>query len=329
MDFLNYFINTYKGNHISHLMFLRDKKIYMYKNNVLFSYQQIFNYFVVLGDPIGNKEHFENALKDFHRYAEDNGCKVVFYQANSKTFSENKNFKTFKIGEEAVVDLNKFTLSGKKNAKLRYRKNKLEKQGYQFEVIKPPHNHLVLKELKQVSNEWLKGKKEKSFSVSFYNEEYINLSPVCTLRNTEGELIAFATLGNGYRSSNSTIIDLMRHRNNSPHGAMDMLITSILSWAKENGYRFCSLGMCPLSNVGENSVYEKIANNIYNRSSHYNFKGLKEFKQKFTNLWDEKYIVYPSNSFFPLLAINIYMLIKKDKTKNKDTHFRMKTIRNR
>ncbi|WP_153125069.1 phosphatidylglycerol lysyltransferase domain-containing protein [Peribacillus tepidiphilus] len=48
-------------------------------------------------------------------------------------------YHLFKLGEEARVPLHDFSLAGKKGAKLRTRKNKFERNGYQFMVVHPPY----------------------------------------------------------------------------------------------------------------------------------------------------------------------------------------------
>ena len=319
---LQHFLNTYKGSHLSHLLFLGDKNLFWTKENkVVIAYQQVFNRLVVLGDPIGEKAYFQEAIKEFEEYANRKNNKVVYYQVSSSTTFNPQKYKVFKLGEEATVNLNSYSISGKNGAKLRNRRNKFYKQGYHFEVVYPPHSGELLKEIEKVSDEWLNGKKEKGFSVSFFKKDYVDLSPIGTLRNPEGRLIAFITLGYAYKDSKSLIIDLMRYRPQSPHGTMDMLIISILSWAKKEKYEQCSLGMCPLSNVGkskEDKSYEKLANIIYEyMEAPYNFKGLREYKRKFSHSWEARYLIYSNKDWLPGVFLKLYMLINRNGTKHK------------
>ncbi|SDJ77194.1 phosphatidylglycerol lysyltransferase domain-containing protein [Sediminibacillus albus] len=321
MKKLEHFLNTYKGNHLSHLLFLEDKNLFWAKENkVLIAYQQVANRLVVLGDPIGERTYFQEAIKEFEQYADRKKSKAVYYQVSSSTTSYLQNHKVFKLGEEATVDLNSYSISGKYGAKLRNRRNKFNKQGYQFQVVNPPHTGKLLKEIEEISDEWLSGKKEKGFSVSFFKRDYVALSPIGTLRNPEGKLIAFVTLGYAYKDSKSLIVDLMRYRPQSPHGTMDMLIISILSWAKDEKYEKCSLGMCPLSNVGkskEDKIYEKVANLIYEYVKvPYNFKGLREYKRKFSHSWEARYLIYSNDDWLPSVFLKLYMLINRSSTKN-------------
>ena len=65
-----------------------------------------------------------------------------------------------KLGEEAVVDLNTFTITGKKRAGMRATFNRFEREGYTFSIHQPPFSDELFEELK-VSDAWLGGKREK------------------------------------------------------------------------------------------------------------------------------------------------------------------------
>ncbi|GAA2712621.1 hypothetical protein GCM10009865_38920 [Aeromicrobium ponti] len=93
---------------------------------------------------------------------------------------------------------------------------------------------------------------------------------------------------------------------------MDVLFIHIFKWAKERGYKRCSLGMSPLAHVGDSPFSfkkEKLARLAYlHGNSFYNFKGLKEFKSKFACTWELKYLAY-KKSFLPIAVIQLLLLI--------------------
>ena len=79
--------------------------MYRYKGNAL----------VVLGDPIGDTQSFQTLLESFYQYAERLGYDVIFYQVSDRFMPLYHNFgnQFFKLGEEAIIDLTQFTISGK------------------------------------------------------------------------------------------------------------------------------------------------------------------------------------------------------------------------
>lgn len=317
---LEAFLKDKGGHHISHLIFLKDKHEFWTKNrHVLIVYKQISNKIVVLGDPIGEEAHIQLAIREFQDFCKAKKCVPVFYQVSPKymPFYEEMGFRFVKLGEEAVVNLTQFSLEGKKGAKLRTRVNKLLRNGYTFSVIEPPHAHEVIVKLKAISDSWLGNSKEKGFSVVSFREDYVSRFPIALLQDADEKIIAFATLPPDYKKT--IIIDLMRKIENSPHGTMDMLFIKIFEWAKERGFEHCSLGMAPLSNVGcdKNALLsEKMMHLVYLYGNNkYNFKGLKEFKHKFSPQWEPKYLAY-KKSFLALLFWQLVSLINKSGSVN-------------
>ncbi|WP_338789510.1 phosphatidylglycerol lysyltransferase domain-containing protein [Metabacillus sp. FJAT-53654] len=316
------FIKKYGGNTLSHLFFLQDKQVFSAQNDsVLISYRKRGNKYIVLGDPIGDEVQFEAALDEFIQFASDQRVTPVFYQASDRfmSFYHDRGYYFFKVGEEAKVSFENFSIEGKKNAKMRTTKNKFKREGYVFSVKYPPFSSELVNELKAVSDEWLADRKEKSFSVSSFQEGYIALFPVSTLRDQGGRLIAFATLPSDYKDSETLSIDLMRYTNDSPSGAMDMVFLSTILWAKEKGYVSCSLGMSPLSNVGTQKGApwrERMAKYAFiNGCKFYNFKGLRSYKAKFATDWKPRYLVY-KKSFLFLLVFQLILIVRKQPKQN-------------
>jgi phosphatidylglycerol lysyltransferase len=267
---------------------------------------------IVLGDPVGNEVNIKGSIKEFCEYSKGKGVKPVFYQISSKymPYYHDSGYRFIKLGEEGRVDLKRFTTEGKQNAKLRTSMNKFNREGYWFEVIQPPFNQELLTEITRVSKSWLGNQKEKEFSVASFREDYVTRFPIAMLRDSDGQLIAFSTLATDYK--NTVSIDLMRKVSDSPNGTMDVLFIYIFNWAKDQGYETCSLGMSPLSNVGNCShsfTSEKIIGLAYlYGNSLYNFRGLKEFKDKFSTSWEPKYLAY-KRTILPIAFIQVLLLI--------------------
>lgn len=307
------FLEENGGNHLSHLILLQDKDVYWsVEEQVLIVYKRIGNKIVVLGDPIGPESLIPKSIKEFQEYGVSKGLKPIFYQISPRFMYlyHDTGYRFLKLGEEGIVNLHNFSIEGKQGAKLRTRVNKFTRNAYTFSVIKPPYSKAILSELKGISDAWLGNQKEKGFSVVSFSEEYVSCFPVALLNDPEGKVLAFATLATEHKKS--ITIDLMRKFPDSPHGTMDVLFIQIFKWAKENGYQNCSLGMAPLSNVGDckySFQSEKFIRLAYlHGNSMYNFKGLKEFKSKFADGWEPKYLAY-RKTFLPVVIIQLLLLI--------------------
>ncbi len=312
MEEVTSFLKENGGSHASHLIYLEDKELYWaQEKKALIVYRRIANKLIVLGDPIGAESYMQAAIKEFCQYSESKRLQPIFYQINPSFmhYYHDLGYRFIKLGEEGVANLVSFSLIGKKNAKLRTSFNKFARLSYSFTVQKPPYSKELVKEMKSISDSWLGSQKEKSFSVGSFQEEYISRFPVALLYDSDGKMHAFATLATDYKKTLS--IDLMRKDLDSLPGTMDVLFIHIFKWARDNGYLHCSLGMSPLANVGNNRhafLSEKLLRLVFEYgNSFYNFKGLNMFKNKFTNIWEPKYLVY--NSFWPVTLLQILILI--------------------
>ncbi len=49
----------------------------------------------------------------------------------------------------------------------------------------PPFSDAFLEELKQISDEWLGSKKEKGFSLGFFDPAYLQKAPIAYMKNAE------------------------------------------------------------------------------------------------------------------------------------------------
>ncbi|WP_270180801.1 phosphatidylglycerol lysyltransferase domain-containing protein [Alkalihalobacillus sp. CinArs1] len=311
MDKVVSFLREYGGHHLSHLILLQDKQIFWaQESKVLIAYRRTGSKLMVLGDPIGEESLLKDAIDEFCDYSRELGLTPIFYQASPCYMHHyhEHGYRFTKIGEEAIVNLENLTFAGKQWAKLRTRCNKFERNGFTFSVMHPPYSSRLLREVAEVSKSWLGSQKEKGFSVVSFSEDYVSSFPIALLKNPEGQIIAFATIA----TSSYSCIDLMRKGANSPHGTMDVLFIHIFKWLKEQNVEKCSLGMAPLSNVGnhkDSPMCERLMRLAFcHGNSRYNFKGLQEFKAKFADSWEPKYICH-KKSFFPTLIVQLIALI--------------------
>lgn len=319
-------LSKFKGNVLTHLIFLHDKFVFWNsKRNVLFSYQVYADKIVVLGEPTGEASEFPHAIEEFMSISDLYGYTPVFYEVSNNmvpTLHEN-GFDFFKLGEEAFVPLNDFSLLGKKMKGARAVKNKFERENFIFMIMEPPFKSELIIELQEVSNEWLGGRKEKGFSLGFFNESYLNKSEIAVVKNKDGNIIGFASLMPVYDENETISVDLMRFKPGSPSGTMDYIFISLFEWAKEKGFKHFNLGMAPLSNVGLSKFSffsEKVAAQIYLHGQFfYHFQGLRRFKEKYEVTWIPKFLAYRKKSSLPITMAQITLLIGENKQRDSRT----------
>ena len=272
---------------------------------------------LALGDPIGPASDAASAISEFKQYCAKHDWLPAFYQTLPDLLEDyvTEGFSTLCIGQEAVVDLDTFTLEGSAVKQLRTSKSRLAKLGYEAVVYDPPIDHIVLEELRQVSNEWLATMHgtEKGFSLGWFDDAYIAACQVMVIRSVEdGSIAAFANIVSEYQLNECTV-DLMRRSNDAPSGTMDFLFVSLFEWAKSRGFDTFNLGLSPLAGVGANSddpVPEKVLSFIYRHvNQFYGFRGLHDFKQKFGPSWSPRYLIYSGPAS---LAATAYAIVRAD-----------------
>lgn len=319
---LTQFLENQKGDALTHLLYLGDKNIFWAaEGQMLIPYAKYRDVFVVLGDPIGNSELLSTAIQEFQDFLDKYGYEAVFYEVSDSkltTYHEN-GYYFFKLGEEAIVDLEKFNLDGASKSGLRYTRNRMIKSGYTFEIVEPPFDSQLFEEFKEVSDDWLGARSEMGFSLGWYNEAYLQLAPVAVLRNPESRLMAFVSLMPSYDGDQSMSTDLMRIRSEVPHGTMDFILINLMLHLKERDFKYFNLGMASLSNVGHapNSHFrEKLARFAFQYGKFfYSFEGLRKYKEKYNPIWRPRYLAYPQLISLPATLIEISMLVSSKKKK--------------
>ncbi|MDU2830333.1 MAG: bifunctional lysylphosphatidylglycerol flippase/synthetase MprF [Anaerococcus sp.] len=307
------------GSKVAFLSFLDDKDLYWFskdsKDLACLQIRTVADKVIVMGDPIGNEEYFNELLDKFINEADNLGYNIVFYEINKDITMKvhEYGFNFMKFGESANVNLDEFNLDGKKKKNLRKTINKISRDGYTFEVMKGPFDGKTIKRLQEISNSWLGDSKEKGFSLGFFDKDYLNIGDIGLVKDPDGKIIAFANLCPIYYKNWATI-DLMRYEENVD-GLMDYLFINIFSYLKENNIKYFDLGMAPLSNVGvmrHSFLQEKMVYTIFKLGDHYySFEGLKAYKDKYASFWEERYLSYSKGSSLIFSALSLFYTINK------------------
>jgi phosphatidylglycerol lysyltransferase len=267
---------------------------------------------VALGTPIGQEQDRAAAIASFRQYCDRNDWYPAFYQVPAHSLEQYHQlyFRSIQIGEEAIIDLDKFSLKGKANQNLRTAMNRLTKEGYRVQIYEPPINTHILQQLKPISDEWLSSQQgaEKKFSVGWFNLDYLQQYLVAVVYNPQQQPVAFANLVGGYNQPEVTV-DLMRSRRELPNGTMDFLFVSVFQYLQAQKYERFSFGLSLFAEVGEGENAPRQEKSLRYLARHlnqfYNFRGLHSFKEKFRPEWEPRYLVYPRLAALPDVVVGL------------------------
>ncbi|HEX8139554.1 MAG TPA: phosphatidylglycerol lysyltransferase domain-containing protein [Pyrinomonadaceae bacterium] len=288
-----------------------DKSYYFNEaGNCFIAYRVGNNYAMALADPVGPEEYLKETVRGFLEFCRSNDWGVSFHQTlpDFLPVYHKLGLKRLKIGDEATVDLTNFGLHGRRRRKLRANLNKFEEHGFHIVEHRPPIPDEVLREARRVSDDWLglPGRRERRFSLGMFDEAYVRSTPLYTLVDARGRMVAFVNRVESYRRGEATI-DLMRHLRDAPNGTMDYLFTKLFLDCKTEGFRHFALGMAPLSGFRESEqpTPEELAVHYFMRRLDFlfSYSGLRYYKAKFADSWEPRYLVYQNILTLPQVAL--------------------------
>lgn len=304
--------NDTNGN----LVLLKDKYVLFDEQKTTFLMYGISGKsWVCMGDPIGNSKSVKELIWDFHEMANLNQGWTVFYEVSEKyiPYYLDIGLTLIKVGEEAKVQLSEFSLEGSGGKDFRYSVKRMEKDGFHFEIMQPDEIASHAQELEIISDAWLETKnmKEKSFSMGSFDIGYLSNFPLGIIKK-DGHIVAFTNIWIAANKEEITI-DLMRYDPSISNTTMEYLFIKLMLWGKENGFKYFSLGMSPLSGLENRTLaplWNKIGSTIFTHGEYfYNFKGLRAYKEKFNPIWEPRYIALPKGIKQMFILKDIALLI--------------------
>ena len=282
------------------LALLGDKNLLFNADRTAFiMYQASGSSWVSMGDPVGPSALYEPLVWSFIENCDGMAMSPVFYQVTPDNLPLyiDLGLSLGKLGEEARVPLDAFSLEGAARADLRHSHRRALRDGAQFEVIPRGSVGTVMAELRAVSNAWLAAKNtaEKRFSLGFFDERYLaNFD--CAVVRRDGAIVAFANI---WRAGADTAlsVDLMRYSEAAPKGVIDFLLAECMLWGRAQHYQWFGLGMAPLSGLEEHALaptWHKLGRMVQRYGeTFYPFEGLRKYKEKFLPVWRPRYLAAP------------------------------------
>lgn len=190
-----------------------DKELlFDYQNKGFVMYGVERRAWVAPGDPVGPPEVACELAWEYREMVERHGGQTVFYEIGTSMLHVylDMGLTLFKLGENASVPLDTFSLEGSDRKGLRYTHRHLSKEGCFFEVIPATDVPERLPELRKISDVWLQDKhtREKRFSLGRFDEQYLRNFSIAVVKKQD-QIVAFANLWMGANNEDLSF-DLMR-----------------------------------------------------------------------------------------------------------------------
>ncbi|CAI2766627.1 bifunctional lysylphosphatidylglycerol flippase/synthetase MprF [Flavobacterium collinsii] len=276
-----------------------DKNIFIAESKKSFlAYRVADNFAVVLENPVATSvDEIKQCIIEFDVYCYENGLRSIYYRVpedNLELFASLHKKNLF-IGQEAVVDLSVFTMEGGAKKSLRNAISKVKEKGFQTTIHTAPVKDGLLQKIKAVSDEWLvsTGRSEIVFSQGRFEWEELKQQTIITVENAEEKIVAFLNVIPDFAKGEGTY-DLIRKTNDAPNGIIDFILLELFAYLKSQGCTSVNLGLAAMSGIEDADTFPKKSMKFaYERIKYFaHYKGLRDFKEKFSPVWYNKYLVY-------------------------------------
>jgi phosphatidylglycerol lysyltransferase len=276
---------------------------------------------VVAGDPIGPESELAGALQEFKTFCSQQDWTIVFWQVRKDLVDLYHTFgmHLIKIGEDAVISTQTFTLKGGAMANVRSSSKRAEKEGLRVVFYRGQVQDVEqLVQIERISQKWVnhKGGSEMGFSMGHFNSIGDSEQITALAIDNQNLVHAFVTFIPIY-GRNGWGLDLMRRAERCAPGTMELLLSRSIEYMKSCGADMVSLGLAPLSNA--NNEDASLLDNGIDVLTH-RFGNLREsrslfnFKKKFQPTWESRYLVFSHTLTLPKVGWALYKAHQRDAT---------------
>jgi lysyl-tRNA synthetase class 2 len=276
-------------------------------------YRVVTGVMLASGDPLGDPEAWPGAIAEFMSEAARHAWRPAVMgcsELGAEVWCREADLTALELGDEAIVNVAEFSLSGRPMRNVRQMVNRVAKNGYTAQVRRvgdiPPQ------ELARVIDEadrWRGTTAERGFSMALGRlgapgDE--NCVLVTALENgTLKAILHFVPWG-----VDGLSLDLMRRDKTAQGGLNDFLIVEAIKAAPELGVKRVSLNFAMFraalergERIGAGPVLKAWRGLLVFLSRWFQIESLYKFNAKFNPVWEPRFFVYPGGSDMPRIAV--------------------------
>jgi lysyl-tRNA synthetase class 2 len=291
----------------------RDKSvIWSPTGKACIAYRVVSGVMLASGDPLGDSEAWPGAITAFLDMAAEHawvpaamGCSELAGMAWARA-----GLAALEIGDEAIVEVDQFSLEGRAMRNVRQAVTRVDRAGYSCDVRRvrdiPPAEG---ESLRQQAEAWRGTETERGFSMALGRlGDARDPDCVAVLAVRDGVLRAFLHFVPW--GSDGLSLDLMRRDRTADNGVNELLIVRAIEAAGELGVRRLSLNFAVFRSALERG--ERLGAGPFLRawrsllvfaSRWFQIESLYRFNAKFRPVWEPRFVCYPTARDLPRVAI--------------------------
>jgi lysyl-tRNA synthetase class 2 len=294
---------------------LRDDKsvIWSATGKACVCYRVVSGVMLASGDPIGDPEAWPGAIGPFldeaarHAWAPAvMGCSEL----GAEVWCREGNLTALELGDEAIVNVADFSLSGRTMRNVRQMVNRVSKNGYVAEVRRvgdiPPRE---IDAILGAADSWRGTQTERGFSMALGRIGAPG-DENCVLATATENGVVRAVLQLVPWGADGLSLDLMRRDKAAQPGLNDFLIAETIKAAPGLGVKRISLNFAVFraalergERIGAGPVLRAWRSVLIFLSKWFQIESLYKFNAKFCPVWQPRFFVFPSTRDAPRIAV--------------------------
>ncbi|HZU40626.1 MAG TPA: phosphatidylglycerol lysyltransferase domain-containing protein [Solirubrobacteraceae bacterium] len=288
-----------------------DKHYYFSADRRAFVGYRIENGVLLLsGDPVGPDAAFPQLLADLRAFARERGLKLGAVGASERLrpLYEEMGLRTIYLGDEAVVELERFSLEGRPIRKVRQSVTRLSKAGYTAELCELGRlDAATVSAIERVLEVGRQGAPERGFSMAMdsIDCERGQDTLVVLARDAEGAIRGVLHFVPVYGRP-AVSLSFMRRDPATPNGLTEFLVARGAELLRERGVQEMSLNFAAFAKWMHSPEcrYERVLGRLVSLGNRwFQIESLYRFNAKFFPRWEPRYLVYDGALGLPRASI--------------------------
>jgi lysyl-tRNA synthetase class 2 len=276
-------------------------------------YRVVSGVMLAAGDPIGDPEAWPGAIAEFLTVAARHAWRPAVMgcsELGAEVWCREGDLTALELGDEAIVNIVDFSLSGRPMRNVRQMVNRVGKSGYVAEVRRIgdiPRAELdwVIK----VADSWRGSSTERGFSMALGRIGGSG-DDDCVLVTAKENGVLRAVLHFVPWGTDGLSLDLMRRDRTAQPGLNDFLIVEAIKAAPGLGVKRISLNFAMFraalergERIGAGPVLRAWRGLLVFASRWFQIESLYKFNAKFCPVWEPRFFVYPGTRDTPRIAL--------------------------
>ena len=276
-------------------------------------YRVVSGVMLASGDPIGDPEAWPGAIAEFLTVAARHAWRPAVMgcsELGAEVWCREGDLTALELGDEAIVNVAEFSLSGRSMRNVRQMVNRVAKAGYVAEIRRVGDiPRAELDRVIKVTDSWRGSSTERGFSMALGRIGGPGDGDCVLMTATENGVLR-AILHFVPWGTDGLSLDLMRRDRTAQPGLNDFLITEAIKAAPGLGVKRISLNFAMFraalergERIGAGPVLRAWRGLLVFASRWFQIESLYKFNAKFCPIWEPRFFVYPGTRDTPRIAM--------------------------